>query len=262
MTDVAPDKQKSLKNKKPLKKLTWESVAGPIAMLGFICAWQIASMYAPPYAIPSWGRIIHALLKVPLDDVGISLVRLILSMVLSFVVGLSFSMFIFERPILEALFLPFVKLVMAVPAVCWVVFAILWFKGVEFRIFFVMCITCTPVFIVDSLDAMKSVPLDLRQMVRSFRPDPVQFYGKIIFPAILPNILTSWKINLTLAVRVVTIAELVGAVSGIGHGLVMAQEMFSVAEVFAWTAVLVLILFVLQGLVIYIEHKTLRWRIS
>ena len=41
----------------------------------------------------------------------------------------------------------------------------------------------------------------------------------------------------------VTIAELVGAVTGIGHQLSVAQELFSVADVFAWTIVLVALLF-------------------
>src|SRR5438067_2035598 len=100
-----------------------------------------------------------------------------------------------------------------------------------------------PVFIVDALDGMKSVSKDLRDMLRSFRPSHVHFFTKLVLPATLPTILTSWKINLSLAIRVVTMAELVGAVSGIGYGLVVAQELFSVAEVFAWTLVLVAILF-------------------
>ena len=71
-------------------------------------------------------------------------------------------------------------------------------------------------------------------MVRSFRPTALQYFGKLMFPAIVPNLITSWKINLSLAIRVVTIAELVGAVTGIGHQLAVAQELFSVADVFAW----------------------------
>jgi len=106
---------------------------------------------------------------------------------------------------------------MAVPAVCWVVFAILWLVGIEARIFFIMCIVIAPVFLIDTLDAMKAVPNDLRQMVESFRPNVFQVYQKVIFPAIVPNLLTSWKINLTLAVRIVTIAEVVGAVNRLGH---------------------------------------------
>jgi len=181
-------------------------------------------------------------------------------MLLSFVIGLSCAIAMFERPYAEAFFIPLIKLLMAVPAVCWVVFAILWFKGVEPRIYFVMLITCVPIFIIDSLDAMKGIPPDLKQMARSFRPTNTQVLSTVIIPGILPNLLTSWKINLTLAVRVVTIAELVGAVNGIGHGLVLAQEMFSISDVFAWTAVLVLNLYALQGLVNLAEAHLLRWR--
>jgi NitT/TauT family transport system permease protein len=226
----------------------------------FVCVWQIASYFAPSYAVPGWGKIIAAMVHVSFADVFITTIRLVGSMVASFILGLGISILIFDRPFLEAFVMPFIRLLMAVPAVCWVVFAILWFSGVEFRIFFVMCIVCAPVFTMDSLDAMKSVPRDLRSMVGSFRPTAVQALTKVILPGIVPNLVTSWKINLTLAIRIVTIAELVGAVSGMGHGLVLAQEVFSVPEVFAWTLVLVAMLLVLQGLISLVEKRALAWR--
>lgn len=242
------------------RKPSHETLVGAAAILSFIVGWELASFVAPIYAIPSWERIIAALMGISGFDVGVTVLRLVGSMVLSFIFGLAFSILVFERPLVEAFFVPYVRLVMAVPAVCWVVFSILWFKQVEFRIFFVMCIVCAPIFIIDSLDAMKSVPMELREMVDSFRPGAIQRFTKIILPGIVPNFLTSWKINLTLGVRVVTIAELVGALTGIGHGLVVAQEMFSVAEVFAWTVVLVGILFAFQAIITLVERRALRWR--
>jgi NitT/TauT family transport system permease protein len=250
---------------KPSRRSRWrrpsaQTLASAAAVVALVGGWQLASLIGPSYAIPSWQRIFEALLTIPLKDVTVTVLRLVSSMIASFILGLAVSSLLFERPIAEAFWMPFVRLLMAVPAVCWVVFAILWFSNVELRIFFVMCVVCAPVFIVDSLDAMKGVPAELRQMVDSFRPSAVQVFTKVIFPGIVPNILTSWKINLTLAVRVVTIAELVGAVTGIGHGLVLAQEMFSVAQVFAWTAVLVIILFSLQIFITLVERRALYWR--
>ena len=58
----------------------------------------------------------------------------------------------------------------------------------------------------------------------------------------------------------VTIAELVGAISGVGYGLVIAQELFSVADVFAWTLVLVVILFLAEAVLSLVEERMLRWR--
>jgi len=230
------------------------------AAVVFVVGWQIASFFAPAFAVPGWERILASLVKLSPYDAAVTIARIVGSMAASFLFGVAFSILVFERPALQAFLMPYIRLLMAVPAVCWVVFSILWFKNVELRIFFVMFVVCMPVFVIDSLDAMKSVPSDLRQMVDSFRPRPVQRFTKIILPGIVPNLLTSWKINFTLAVRVVTIAELVGSLTGIGHGLVIAQEMFSVAEVFAWTLVLVLILFAFEAVLGLVERRALRWR--
>jgi NitT/TauT family transport system permease protein len=83
----------------------------------------------------------------------------------------------------------------------------------------------------------------------------MHFFTKLALPAKMPAILASWKINLSLAIRVVTIAELVSAVSGIGHGPVIAQGLFSVADVFACA-----MLFLAEAVLARIEERVLRWR--
>ena len=46
----------------------------------------------------------------------------------------------------------------------------------------------------------------------------------------------------------------------VGYGLVIAQELFSVADVFAWTLVLVVILFLAEAVLSLVEERMLRWR--
>jgi NitT/TauT family transport system permease protein len=178
----------------------------------------------------------------------------------SFVIGMLVAVLMYLSGSVERYLRPMVRILMAVPVVSWILFAVLWFKGVEFRIVFVLVVVCAPVFTVDALDNMREVSRDLKQMIRSFRPTSLQFFAKLMLPAITPGIITSWKITLSLAIRVVTIAELVGAVTGIGHQLSVAQELFSVADVFAWTLVLVVLLFMLEALIVLLETRVLRWR--
>jgi NitT/TauT family transport system permease protein len=232
-----------------------------VAIVIFVIFWEILAWISPPYVVPGWGRIIRSLIELRVDFVLITLARVIAALLISFGLGLAVAIAMFSSASFEHYAKPLVRLFMAVPVVCWILFSVLWFKGVEFRIAFVLVVTCAPVFIIDCLDGMKGVPKDLRDMLRSFRPTRLQFFTKLILPAILPVIFTSWKINLSLAIRVVTIAELVGAVTGIGYGLVVAQELFSVADVFAWTLVLVIILFVAEGILSRIEERVLRWRV-
>jgi NitT/TauT family transport system permease protein len=236
-----------------------------VSIAVFAALWQIMSYLAPTlgipaFAIPSLGRIAQSLTTIAPLDVAVTLGRVLLALVISFVVGLAFAIVMYLSDSVEKYLRPMVRILMAVPVVSWILFAVLWFKGVEFRICFVLVVVCAPVFTVDALDNMREVSKDLKQMIRSFRPTPLQFFHKLMLPAITPGLITSWKITLSLAIRVVTIAELVGAVTGIGHQLSVAQELFSVADVFAWTLVLVVLLFILEALLVRLETRVLRWR--
>ncbi len=231
-----------------------------VALVVLAIAWEIVSLLVPPFIVPGWGRIFKSLATLRMDFVLVTLARVVGALVISFALGLGLAVVMYASVAVERYGRPIVRLLMAVPVVCWILFAVLWFKWVEFRIAFVLVVVCAPVFLVDVLDAMKGVSKDLRDMLRSFRPTRAQTFTKLVLPATVPAILTSWKINLSLAIRVVTIAELVGAVTGIGYGLVVAQELFSVSDVFAWTLILVVILFLAEAVLTRVEERVLRWR--
>lgn len=236
-----------------------------ISIVVFLVAWQLLSLASPwlgipPFAVPSLLRIGASFATITPIDIIVTLGRVLAALFVSFILGVLVAIAMYIWSSVDRYLNPMIRILMAVPVVSWILFAILWFRGVEFRILFVLVVVCAPVFVVDTLDGMRSVPRELRDMMRSFRPTFFQFFKKLMLPAILPSIFTSWKITLSLAIRVVTIAELVGAVTGIGHQLSVAQELFSVADVFAWTLVLVALLFLLEGIIVKIEHRMLRWR--
>ena len=236
-----------------------------VSLLVFAAAWEALSHLAPmlgipPFAIPSLVRIAKSFATITPIDVVVTLARVIGALIASFILGIALAMAMYRSESLEKYLHPLIRVFMAVPVVSWILFAVLWFPGVEFRIGFVLVVVCGPVFLVDALDAMRGVPRELRHMMRSFRPTTVQYFIKLMLPAIIPSVFTSWKVNISLAIRVVTIAELVGAVTGIGHQLSVAQELFSVADVFAWTLVLVVLLFLLEAVVTRVEARILRWR--
>ena len=236
-----------------------------VSLLVFAVCWEALSHLAPylgipPFAIPSLLRIAKSIATVTPADIAVTLARVIGALIASFVLGLALAMAMYRSEALEKYLHPMIRILMAVPVVSWILFAVLWFPGVEFRIGFVLVVVCGPVFLVDTLDAMRSVTRELRHMMQSFRPTTVQYFVKLMLPAIVPTIFTSWKVNISLAIRVVTIAELVGAVTGIGHQLSVAQELFSVADAVAWTIVLVALLFMLEAIVSRVERHLLRWR--
>ena len=122
-----------------------------------------------------------------------------------------------------------------IPALSWVIIAIIWFHGTEFRIVFIMIITTLPAFTFQVLDSYRSMSKDLFEMTMSFRPSGWTLFRVLIVPTIVPGILTAWKINLGNAARVVVVAELVGATGGVGYELLRQQQLFDMAGALAWT---------------------------
>lgn len=231
-----------------------------ISLLAFAAAWQGFSIVASNLVAPGWEVIVGRLLDLDYTHVLSTWLRLLVALTLSFLLGLVGAVVLSRSAVLEAYAAPLIRGLMAVPAICWVLFSVLWFGNVEHRIAFVLSIASIPIFLTELLDAIKSVPRSLREIVASFRPSTSQYYCKLVLPAVLPSILTSWKINTSLGIRVVTIAEVVGAVSGIGYALNIAQQTFVVAEVFAWTVVLVVMLLAMQAVIGSLETRLLRWR--
>ena len=146
-----------------------------------------------------------------------------------------------------------------IPALSWVVFAIIWFQGTEFRILFIMVMTTLPAFTFQIFDSFRSMSKDLFEMTMAFRPSRWTLFRFLIVPTIVPGILTAWKVNLGNAARVVVVAELVGATGGVGYELLRQQQLFDIAGGMAELQ-LVLFVLVVQLTINAIEAWALRYR--
>jgi ABC-type nitrate/sulfonate/bicarbonate transport system permease component len=74
--------------------------------------------------------------------------------------------------------------------------------------------------------------------------------------------LTAWKVAIGFAVRVVIVAELVGASTGVGFRMLQQQSLLNMSGVLAWTIVLVVTGLAMQFLISAMEARLLRWRPS
>lgn len=249
--------------KRGVRRLVDPSVLVLIAVL--LGAWAVVSRFTPAYAvppIPDVAREIGAIVTDPESLAGLSttLARVLVGLASSFVVGglLGVLMGVNER--FSRFALPFVRFVQGIPSLSWVIIAVIWFADVEVRVWFVMVLVTLPGFALQVHDSYRAIPADLRDMARSFRPGRWALFREITLPAITPGIFTAWKVNLGLGIRMVLIAELVGATVGVGAELLTAQQLFDMASVISWTLLLAVCMLVLQGVIELIENRVLRYR--
>lgn len=241
---------------------------GGVISLGLILvAWEISSHFVPSYLIPGLGSIFSKFFEVVttwefLRHAAFTVARVIISLIISFFLGATLSILMGYFRKLEEYILPVLHFIMGVPALSWVVMAIIWFPGVESRILFILVACCSPNYTLEMYDGIKGIQKEYMDMLQSFRPNRWQLFTKLILPSIVPAILTSWKINVGYATRVAMVAELVGATTGVGYQLLSSQELFDMPGAIAWTMVLIAFLLIAQTSLSKTERWLLRYRPS
>jgi len=239
-----------------------QATASTLVMAGL---WQIGSLFFPPFLFPPVPDIVARTLAILfswnlLAEVLVTAARIFAGLVGAFVLGAIVALAIGRSPRIESYITPVLVFLQGIPALSWVVIAIIWFHGIEFRIFFIMVLTTLPAFTFQILDAFRSMSKELFEMTMSFRPRRWTLFKVLIVPTIVPGILTAWKVNLGNAARVVVVAELVGATGGVGYELLRQQQLFDMAGAIAWTLQLVLFVLVVQQTITAIENWALRYR--
>jgi NitT/TauT family transport system permease protein len=242
-----------------------QAMRATASTLVLVAAWQIASFFFPHYLFPPVQDIVARTVEIFVDlplliEVLITALRIFGGLLGAFLLGCVLALIIGRSPFVESYFTPVLVFLQGIPALSWVVIAIIWFHGIEFRILFIMVITTLPAFTFQILDAFRSMSKDLFEMTMSFRPSRWTLFRVLIVPTIVPGILTAWKVNVGNAARVVVVAELVGATGGVGYQLLRQQQLFDMAGAIAWTLQLVLFVLVVQQTIVAIETYVLRYR--
>ncbi len=239
-----------------------------IGSLGaLLLSWQVASLFLPEYVLPGIQMIFQEFLKMGRDgtlfwDTLLTLDRILRGLALGFTVGGAFGAIMGTVKRTEPYVMPIINFIMGVPALSWTLIVILWFSGTETRILVLMLAISFPVFAHSILDAIKGVSKEWMEMTLVFRPTRGQVFRMLILPTIIPHILTAWKVTVGFAVRVVIVAELVGASTGVGYRMLQQQALFNMSGVLAWTLVLVFSGLGMQFVISMVESRLLRWRPS
>lgn len=241
------------------------NVEGALGMLGLLVLWQIASNHYPPMFFPPLQKIWATALQgfetpATLYSIATTYGRIIFSLVASFFLASALGVGAALNRRIERFLVPLVELKQGIPAVCWIIFAILWFRDMETRIAFVVITAALPSFFYQARDAVRSIPQDLWDMVRALRPSLPQTLRILVVPSTLPSLLTVWRVNIGNGTRVTIMAELLGGITGIGHQLRLSQEMFRMDQVIVWTFALVAFVVVGNLVLSAVEKRVLKWR--
>jgi NitT/TauT family transport system permease protein len=210
-------------------------LGAPIALL---LAWELASRFGPwpHYLFPGPLATAESIARMIADGrmgaaVLRSAARLAQGYLLSAVVGIALGILLARKRWAQMTLRPLVLGLQALPSICWLPLALLWFGLSEAAIVFVVVMGSLLAVAISTEDGVAAVdPLLLRASgVLGIRG--ARFYLGVLVPAALPGIVTGLKLGWSFAWRALMAGELLFVAGGLGQLLQQGRELLDVAQV-------------------------------
>ncbi|MFL5397603.1 MAG: ABC transporter permease [Myxococcales bacterium] len=223
-----------------LRRLGWSlAVLGiweAVARLGPWPAW----IFPPPTAVAAslWELARHGVL---LPTIGQSLARLAVGYGISLAIGVPLGLAVGRSRIAEELFGAPLLGLQALPSICWLPVAILWFGLSETAILFVVVMGSALSVAIATQSGVRTIHPLLLRAARTLGAKGLRLYTTAILPASLPSLLSGAKLGWTFAWRSLFAAELLYVKGGLGQLLQASRELNDVARVFAVMSVILVL---------------------
>jgi NitT/TauT family transport system permease protein len=179
------------------------------------------------------GRLVHAAAR--------SLARLAQGYALAAALGVPLGVLMARRPGVNAVLRPAVLGLQALPSICWLPLAILWFGLSESAIVFVVVMGSLLAIAIATEDAVAGVDPVLLRAAGTLGIRRLRFVAGVLLPAALPGVLTGLKLGWSFAWRALMAGELLFVAGGLGQLLQAGREVLDAAQVMAVMAAIVAI---------------------
>ena len=236
-----------------------------LILLAVLGIWE-AAVYiknTPSYILPAPSKIVVTLFverEQLLKHSLVTLQEMLLGFVLAVSIGIPLAVLMFEFPILEKAFYPYVIGSQAVPVFAIAPLLILWFDfGITPKVVMAAIIVFF-VIVLNTLDGLKSSDPDTVNLFRILRATRWQILWKVHVPSALPFIFSGAKIGISISTIGAVIGEWISAEAGLGHLMLYANGQLQISLVFAAIFCLTLLGSSLFTLMALLERYAMPWR--
>jgi len=228
----------------PRERVAWLRRAG--FFLGLVALWELLALLRvwPDYLFPAPTRVLESLVQGFRDGtflIGIrgSLGRLAEGYLISTVIGLTLGLLMAQMRWVKDTFGLVVMGMQALPSICWLPLALLWFGLSPTAILFVVVMGSVLSIAQATEDGVRNTPPIYLRAARNLGARGWQLYPRVILPSALPSILTGMKLGWSFAWRSLMAGELLYTLPGLGALLSMGRELNDMSRVVAVMLVIV-----------------------
>ena len=221
------------------------------SILLIIFLWyMICCIFNPPdYLFPNIGKVISNFIElydVYLINTLYTLAEIISGFVIANLLGLIIAIIVVYYSVLEDVIITTAMILKTIPIIAIAPLLVLWFgHGMGSKIAAVT-ITCFIPVLINVVSDAKIKRKEYKNLSSLYCITTLQEIRYILLPALLPSIISSFKISSTLAIVGVLVSEFISANKGLGYLIISNYHSMNIAGVFVC-----IILSSIIGLVIY-----------
>ena len=119
---------------------------------------------------------------------------------------------------------PVLQILRPISPLAWIPLAILWFGVGDLSSIFLIFLGCFFPLLLTSINAVRGIPSVYLDAGRNFGLRPMQLLTRVLFPAVMPQLIVGLRITLGIAWLVVVAAEMIAVNSGLGFLIVDARN--------------------------------------
>ena len=245
------------------REITWWRTG---LLFGLLLLWELAARigWIDSFITSSPSRIISTLLslgdnQLPMH-IAVTLYETLTGFVLGAFGGLLLAILLWQSDRVSRILEPYLVVLNSLPKIALGPVIIIW-VGAGTRAIVVMAVAISMIVtVLEMLEGFRSTDPELIRMAETFGADRRQVFRKIVFPANIPVLFNSLKINIGLSLVGVIAGEFLVSKAGLGYLIVYGGQVFQLDLVMTGVLILALMAVGMYRCITLVEHRMLRSR--
>ena len=250
----------------PIHKTPISALSAVGSAVAFVCAWQLLVWLGgyDKFILPGPGDVARQFVLLTADGrlprhAYHTISEVIPGLLLGTAIATPLGYLLAKSPLADKLLSPYLIASQAIPVIAIAPLLTIWISSTYWsRVVVAIIVVFFPI-LINVIAGLRSVPIELYEVMRSFRATRWQIFTYLEVPASLPILLAGLKMGATLSVIGALVGEFVQPRSqGLGFLLLTARYQFKTDAVFVVMLTLAAIALLLYALVSTAERRLLR----
>lgn len=222
-----------------------------LSVLLLLGLWQLATLFFPPMVVPPIPNVLTKLVHIIAKEnflklIGTTVLRLMAGLGIGVLIGGVLGLLFGLSRVVEEILYPFVGVLQAVPPVCWVVLALVWFGFNGKPCVFIVATATIPTIAINLSNGVRNIDPALLEMAKLYRFSKTKTMRHVILPSVGPYFRSALEIVIGSSWKLVVMGEVLTTSSGIGGAITTARLNLEPDAIIAWAFLLVVFCFLTQ----------------